>query len=356
MSLQTGKRSINFGPMALDFANPRGPGIRELLSIVARIETLGYDGMWSAENAGTDVFSLLAAAAPATERLKLGTHIVPIFGRAPSVIAMHAATINGLSAGRLKLGLGASTRPVVEKWRGETFEKPLQRMREYLDIITALLAGEKVTLHGQTTSITDCRLLIDLPDPPPIYLAAVGPKMLSLAGQLADGVLIGMVTPEGMREAIDSVSVGATSAGRRLEDLDIAASLSVIVREDPGQARTFAARHAAFYLSVEDPYQRTLIRQGYGDEIAVFKSYWDAGDRRGALEHMPQRLLDAVVVSGTPNEVNARLDDMTGEQKFSSLVLYPIVAEDSADKTLEQLVFTLEALAPKVSAPLGRRL
>jgi probable F420-dependent oxidoreductase len=347
MTDEMNRRSINFGPMALNFASAGGPGARELIATVRKMEKLGYTDMWCAENAGADVFSLLAAVAPATDQLGLGTHIVPIFGRSPSVIAMQAATINSLSEGRLKLGLGASTRPVVEKWRGEKFTKPLQRMREYVSIIEDLLAGKKVTLHGETTDIVDCRLLVDLLDPPPIYLAAVGPKMLSLAGELADGVLVGMVTPHGMVDATEAIRAGATTAGRDPDAIEICASVSVIVRENREQARVVATRHAAFYLSVENPYQRTLIAQGYGDEVAIFKKYWDNGDRKGALENMPDRLLDAVIISGTPDEVNVALDEMAVGQAKNSVIIHPVIQEQSASAQLDQLHFALEALAPQ---------
>jgi len=205
---------------------------RRLLDLVRRAESLGYTDVWSMEAFSNDAFTPLAAAAAVSERLRLGTAIVPVFTRPPALIAMAAATVQQISNGRLILGLGISTPIIVEQWMGVPFKKPVTRVRETVEALRAIFAKNRVVMAGKTITINGFRLDFELDSPPPIYIGAQGPLMLRTAGELGDGVVTNFITPEALPTMLEQVNQGARSAGKDSAKLALVCRIVTVVDED----------------------------------------------------------------------------------------------------------------------------
>src|SRR6187397_1497832 len=210
------------------------------LAIVQEAERLGYDSVWTAEAYGSDAATILGWIAGQTTTIKLGSAIFQMPGRSPAMTAMTAATLDQLSNGRMLLGIGSSGPQVAEGWHGQRFAKQLLRTREYIAVVRKALARERLEFHGET-------LELPLPDGPgkalkltiapvqeriPIYLAAIGPKNTALAGEIADGWIPTLLSPEALPELRKSLEEGAARGGRSLDDFDIAPTVNVMVTDD----------------------------------------------------------------------------------------------------------------------------
>src|SRR5580700_10508795 len=215
------------------------------LAVVVEAERLGYDSVWAAEAYGSDAATVLAWLAAGTSKIKLGSAIFQMPARSAAMTAMTAATIDIISGGRMVLGIGSSGPQVAEGWHGQRFARQLQRTREYVAVVRMALARERVEFHGET-------LELPLPDGPgkalkltiapvqpqiPIYLAAIGPKNTALAGEIADGWIPTLLSPEHLSELLPLLQEGAARSGRTLEGFDIAPTVNVFVTEDLEAAR-----------------------------------------------------------------------------------------------------------------------
>lgn len=182
---------------------------RQSVELGVLAEQLGFSDVWSSESGGQDGVACLAAIAARTDRVRLGTAILPIFHRTPALTAMTAASLDDLAPGRFVLGLGLSTRFIVERWLGSSFDQPLQAMREYLTVMRDLLDGANVQFAGSAVTVGGFRLRPAPRRRVPLYVAALGPRACRLAGELADGVVFFLKTPAGVRQALAWVGEGA---------------------------------------------------------------------------------------------------------------------------------------------------
>lgn len=320
-----------------------GLRVEQLPELAQEVERLGYNELWSEEAGGGDAVTSIAAAAASTRSVALGTGILPVFGRAPAVIAMEAAGLQLLSNGRFRLGLGASTSTIATSWRGEPYQRPLTRLVEYMAVVRRILAGEKVTHHGEV-HLDGFRLQLPepLPPVPPIYLAALGDRMLAVAAQHADGVILGNMTPTGVAQAAAAVADAAEAGGRSASDVDVIGRVSILVEDDVDLARTLVGRIAGFYLST-DVYRRSLTRQGYGADVEEFAARWDAGNRAAAVAGLSDDVLGAFAVFGDLGAVAARIGEYRSAGLASPL-LYPLLPP-AALKPAEALARTVDLLA-----------
>ena len=230
--------------------------------------------MYVTHIAGRESLTVLTAYALATSRIRLGTGVVPIYTRTPATMAQTAATIDELSGGRLTLGLGVSHRPVVEGWHGQTIDRPVDEMREYVTIVRAILRGEDPPAGDKWR--TGFRLVGLEPRPElPIYVAALSPAMLRLAGEVGDGVLLWLCGPDYIRDVvIPEVRAGRERAGESLEGFDVVPAVPAALVENPSGVRGLAARTRHLLRPALLP--KMLERAGYGEEIASFDAA--AGD------------------------------------------------------------------------------
>jgi probable F420-dependent oxidoreductase len=260
---------------------------------------------------GRDAFLALAAVAASTDRVKLGTGIVNVYSRSPATLAMSAATLDELSNGRAILGLGSSGPGVVERWHGIHYERPLTRVRETVAITRLALSGAATDFKGTVFQVSNFKLAMDRPQRKiPIYVAALGRKMLSLAGEIADGAILYLCPVSLIPNAINEIRKGANKAGRRVDEVDIAALLPTAVSENRREAQNSVARAIAYYVGGMGTYYRRLVSEsGFESEASKIKEAWERGDRISATNAVTERLIDSVALAGSPDECRKKLED-----------------------------------------------
>jgi F420-dependent oxidoreductase-like protein len=292
------------------------------IDIVREAERLGYDSVWTAEAYGSDAATVLGWLAGQTTTIKLGSAIFQMPGRTPAMTAMTAATIDQLSGGRMRLGLGSSGPQVSEGWHGVRFARQLQRTRDYVAVVRQALARERLAYDGET-------IRLPLPDGPgkalkltigpvqeriPIYLAAIGPRNTALAGEIADGWLPMLVAPEHLGELRQPLEEGAARAGRSLADdgFDVSPAVQVYVTDDVEAARDALRPYLALYVGgmgsrEQNFYNRIVARYGFEDAAREVQDLYLEGHRDEAAAALPDALIDQVALVGPPEHVRERL-------------------------------------------------
>ncbi|HEY2209095.1 MAG TPA: LLM class F420-dependent oxidoreductase [Gaiellaceae bacterium] len=331
--------------LSLGYAPP-GTNPADLFPLVQEAERLGFDSVWVAEAWGTDAVSVLGWLAAKTERIKLGSAIMQIPGRTPANTAMTAATLDLLSAGRFLLGLGTSGPQVVEGWHGQPWGKPLGKTREYVEIVRAALRREVVEQQGEHYRIPwdgpgatglgkPLKLMLrPLRAEIPIYLAALGPKNVALAAEIADGWLPIFVAPERFEEAFGPSLAAAPP------DFEIAATASVFVGDDVPALLDALRPHVALYVGGmgakgRNFYNALVRRYGWEEEAERIQELYLAGKQREAIAAVPDELVDAVTLVGPKERIAERLEAWR-ETPVTTLVLGTMQPE--ALQTLAELV------------------
>lgn len=263
-------------------------------------EEHGYESIWFRDGSGrTDAFTLAAAAAVRTSRARIALGIVPVFTRPAAVFATSAATMAQLAPGRFILGLGASSQTMIEGWYGIPFVKPRTRVKETVYLLRKMLAGEKVDWQGETIYSRGFRLNFPPLGPIPIYLAALRPGMLELAGEIADGVVLNLAQPRVLPRMLESIDTGAKRSGRRVDNLEVALLLNCYVTRDVERARKDFAAVAANYFSA-GVYNKFLAWSGYEKEAARITEGFREKDRAKTLGTLPDEVLDELAAIGDP--------------------------------------------------------
>jgi F420-dependent oxidoreductase-like protein len=331
--------------LSLGYAPP-GTNPADLFPLVQEAERLGFDSVWVAEAWGTDAVSVLGWLAAQTERIKLGSAIMQIPGRTPANAAMTAATLDLLSGGRFLLGLGTSGPQVVEGWHGQPWGKPLGKTREYVEIVRTALQrqvvehdGEHYTIPWDGPGATGLGKPLKLMLRPlraeiPIYLAALGPKNVSLAAEIADGWLPVFVDPDHFEDAFGPSLAAAPP------DFEIAATVSVLVGDDVESLRDALRPHVALYVGGmgakgRNFYNSLVRRYGWEDEAERIQELYLAGNQREAIAAVTDELVDAVSLIGPKERIAERLDAWR-ETPVTTLVLG--VLQPEALQTLAELV------------------
>jgi probable F420-dependent oxidoreductase len=272
-------------------------------------EERGFRNAWFPEITFGDAFGPATAVATRTSRIGHATGVVGIWSRSAVTMALQAATLNELSEGRLILGLGVQARGYVEGWHGQSYERPIRAMREYVAILRRALAGEPVSFEGEIFSVRNFQLMVQPPERPVrIYVAAIGPQMLRLAGEIADGVIGYFWSAAYVRDVVlPRVREGAERAGRSLGEIDVACGFPTIVGdrahdEIRGQVLMFATA-----MSSSPHYADSFAAAGFGDRVREIQERVAAGDADvGLVDH---ELADAMTLAGTPDRVRARIDE-----------------------------------------------
>jgi F420-dependent oxidoreductase-like protein len=329
------------------------------LEIVQEAERLGYDSVWTAEAYGSDAATILGWIAGQTTTIKIGSAIFQMPGRSAAMTAMTAATLDQLSDGRMLLGIGSSGPQVSEGWHGVPFAKQLLRTREYIEVVRMALERQRVEFHGES---------IDLPLPGgagkalkltiapvqekiPIYLAAIGPKNTALAGEIADGWIPTLVSPEHLPVLTESLEEGAAKAGRSLDDFDIAPTVNVFITDDVDAARDAVRPFLALYVggmgSRDKNFYNSLVqRYGFEDAAREVQDLYLEGKRDEAAAALPEELIDLVSLVGPKDRVRERLR-VYADAGVGTLGITPL-AFNKPDR-LEQLRLVAE-LAETASA------
>jgi F420-dependent oxidoreductase-like protein len=284
-----------------------GRALDRAIERVQRAEELGYHSAYVTHIAARDSLAVVEAYAMRTERIRIGTGVMPIYSRTPVSTAQTAATIDELSGGRLVLGLGVSHKPTVEGWYGQKLEKPVQAMREYAGIVRAIVRGEDPPQSERWP--TQFRFMgyearADLP----IYCAALSPGMLRLAGEIADGVILWLCNHHYVRDVVvPEVTKGLERAGRSIDDFDIVAAVPAAVTDDAEAARARLRQDLIPYFSL--PFYRAMLeRSGFGDDIAGFDAGMQKGDAEGATGSISDDFLQTLTAIGTQDEAIASVE------------------------------------------------
>jgi len=292
----------------------------ENLELAREADRLGYSVVWAAEAYGSDAATVLTWIAAQTERIDVGSAVFQIPGRTPANTAMTAATLDTLSGGRFRLGLGVSGPQVSEGWHGVRFDKPLTRTREYVAIVRKALAREKVSFQGEFFTLP-------LPDGPgkaltltvhpvretiPVYLAAIGPKNLELTGEIADGWLAIFFSPENAAEIMAPLVAGREAAGKTMEGFDVVPTVPVVIGDDPVACADAIRFYSALYVGgmgsrEKNFYNQLACRMGYEDAAIEIQEKYMARDYDGAMAAVPFEFMDRTSLLGPRDRVRDRL-------------------------------------------------
>jgi probable F420-dependent oxidoreductase len=260
------------------------------------LAALGFTDVWSGEADSHDGFTSLALAAAWSPTLRGGIAIAPVFTRGPALLAQTAASMADAAPGRFALGIGASSPAIVERWNGIPFEHAFARTRDVLRFLRAALAGEKVTERYDTFEVRGFRLGITPEQPPPVLVAALRPGMLRLAGEEGDGAIVNWLSAEDV-----------TAIAPYVGDKEIVARIFVAPTDDFDAVRTMASRMITSYLTV-GAYARFQEWLGRGPALQPMWNAWAEGDRARALELVPDDVIDALVVWGSPERIRERVE------------------------------------------------
>jgi len=323
------------------------------LEVTRTAEDLGYDSVWTAEAYGSDAATVLAWLAAGTSRIKLGAGIFQIPARSAAMTAMTAATIDQLSGGRLLLGLGTSGPQVSEGWHGVRFAKQLQRTRDYVAVVRMALAHQKVEFHGETIDLP-------LPDGPgkvlkltirpvqeriPIFLAVLGPKNVALAGEIADGWLPAFFSPEHTAALRAPLEEGAARAGRSLDGFRICPSVNVMISDDVESARNAMRPVLGLYVGgmgsrEQNFYNRLVSSYGFEREAQQVQELYLAGRKSEAMLALPDELIDAVCIAGSPQRAKERIRAFR-DAGVDTLIVSPMAFDNEERKKQLHLVAEL---------------
>jgi len=277
-----------------------------------KVEQAGFRGAWFPEITFGDAFGPATAAALGTTRLLLGTGVSGIWSRSPVTMALQAASLNELSDGRLLLGLGVQARNYVSGWHGATYERPIRAMREYVTILRRILAGEPTTFAGDVFSVQDFQLHLPPPERPVrIVMAAIGPQMIRLAGEIAGGGLGYCWTLDYLHDvALPALREGAERAGRLLDEVDVCCGYPTVASEDDSGLEAAKGQVLMFATATSSSpfYAESFAAAGFADDVLAIQEQVAAGDADGALALITDELVDAVTVSGSPDNVARRVD------------------------------------------------
>jgi alkanesulfonate monooxygenase SsuD/methylene tetrahydromethanopterin reductase-like flavin-dependent oxidoreductase (luciferase family) len=303
-----------------------GRSLETALQRVELVERLGYESVYITHIAGRDSVTTLMAYASRSQRVLLGTGVVPVYSRTPVAMAQSFATLDEFSGGRAIAGLGVSHKPVVEAWYGQSIDKPLVEMREYVGVLRAILRGEDPPASDKFASAFRFIGYQARPDLP-IYLAGLAPGMLRLAGEIGDGVVLWLCTPDYIRDVVvPNVAEGRAKAGKPLEGFDIVAAVPSAVTSEPQHARETLRGELIPYFSL--PFYRKMIElSGYGGDLAAFDSDGPSGISDG--------FVSALAAIGNTEEASA-----TVRRYFEAGTTSPCIgtiSKTDADATLEAL-------------------
>lgn len=311
---------------------------RELIDQAVAAEKLGYDAAWFGDTGYPDPLTVSGQVLAATKSIELGIAVVPAYSRTPAVLASSTGTLNELSQGRFILGLGSSSQTMIEKWHGMGFEKPLTRVRETVEMMRAMLAGEKSNYQGQTLKSHGFRMKA-VEYPQKLYLAALRPKMLELAAEIGDGVVLNLFPQSALSKIMEHIEIGAKRGGKTLNDIEIVCRYQVAVGNDnSAELAMFRGFFGPYYAT--PVYNRFLAWCGYSDVADEITAGWTTKDRERTANAMSDELIQSIAIMGTKEQCHQRI-----KSDLSNGISTAMITTVSADPDKRQV--TLEAFGKK---------
>jgi probable F420-dependent oxidoreductase len=273
--------------------------------ISLRAEEKGFDGLWVGETTLRDASTLATIAACSTKRIQLGTSIVNVFTRAPSQLALLAATLNEFSGGRFTLGLGVSTAAIVENWHGQRFQKPLQRLDETVLLLRQYFSGEKFSHVGSYSSPRGARLKVG--SPPKIALAALNDGMIAKSAKLADRIILNLYPPQRVKHAVSIIEEACRAAGNKPRPtLSVMLYAYVLGARDRGIE---AGKDLVSFYASAPAYAALFSSVGYEAESEAMTAAWKARDRESVKRAVTIQMINALTVLGSIQDLKERVDE-----------------------------------------------
>jgi coenzyme F420-dependent oxidoreductase len=277
---------------------------------VTDAEDMGFDRVSLGETTGWNAVTTLTAIGERTSSIGLSNDVFSPYSRSPALLGQTAAALQEVTDGRYRLGLGPSSPALVESWHGESFERPLRRLRETIEIVRRVLSGERVSYSGEVFDLDGLALGCPAPEPEPsIDLAVLGPKATELTGRFADGWVPQLFTPDGLRDRLDDLERSAELGDRDANDVRVSPILRCWAMEDGEAAREQVRESIAFLIGAYGPYYRqSIAEQGFEGVASAIREAWEAGERDRMAEELPDDLLEDLVAAGTPEEVRRTIE------------------------------------------------
>ena len=317
-------------------------GAQDAVSQAQAARACGYEELWLAEVGGGDVYALAGALSVGVPGMRIGTAVVPAQTRAPMVHAMAALTLSQLTAGNFILGIGLSSPNIVRDWGGQPYDRPLTRLREHIEVLRKMLAGERVDYEGKTLRAKRFRLGGAPVGAVPLYLGALNEHSLRLTGALCDGVVLNMVPERALPQILGAVRAGAEAAGRDVGQLEVVSRLHVMLTDDAAMGRELVRNVFGAYAATPG-YNRCFEWIGFADEARRIRECFARGDRAGVAAAVTDELCESMAVIGNADTVRARLRAYA-EQGVDVCVVNPIADPSSAKRVIETLAGSLDGL------------
>ena len=306
--------------------------IEEILNCSTILSKYNADSVWIPETWGMEGLSMLSTVSQIIKNSKIGSSIINIYSRTPSLVAMGAATVDTLSSGRLILGLGTSSESIVQEWHGLEFNQPVQRMREYVEIIRLIMSGNKVNYDGKLFHLKNFTLLVKPQRKKiPIYLAAVNKKMVELTWEIADGVIFYLRPISELQNTVRKM--------QSKRKIDVSCQLITCMSEDAEKAIERAKMTLAFYVSVGKIYREFLAKNGFANETReIYEEYKKSGFRKN-YELVSTNMLDSLTICGTPEDCKKKLNKFVKAGVSLPIIQFNPIGE--VTKSFKLLVSTL---------------
>lgn len=318
---------------------PAGPRVKDTIDFVVASEQAGFTDAWFADGSPPDSLTLCGALSQHTSKIRIGIAVTPVFTRTPAVLAATANALEQLMPGRFVLGLGSSSHNIVEGWNGIAFERPLTRVRDTLSMVQSMLRGEKSDFDLETLKSHGYRQM-PLESPPPIYLAALRPKMIETAAEFADGVIFNLWPKPALAKMLRHKAIGAERAGKDPDSIEVVNRAMTLVTDDKDDARNrFRAAFAPYYAT--PVYNKFLSWAGYEAEAEEIRLGWAARDRARTTGALSDALIDEIAVIGSAEECRERIR-WNAESGVHTNIIAPMGA------TQEDVQRTISAFAPGV--------
>jgi len=318
---------------------PVPPDMNSSLDVARRAEELGYESAWLADTGGPDPYVLAGALSRTVSKLRIGIAVSPAYNRTPVVFASMSASLAQLMPGRFILGLGCSSETIVDRWNGVPFEKPLARVRETVTLVRAMLKGERTSFRGKTVRSDGFRLMALPPEPVPIYVGALKPPMLRLAGEVGDGVAVNLFPAKALPRMIDEIGSGASKAGKDAGAMEIVCRFQTWVTDDPKGARGLIRRFMAGYFTTS-VYNAFAEWCGFEEEARSMREAWARKDREATEKAFTDEMIDAITLIGDERHCRDRVAEFV-DQGLTTPMFHAFAPDP------REAWNTLRALAPR---------
>lgn len=302
----------------------------------------GFSRVSMGETTGWNVVPALSLIGERTDEIGVSCDVLSPYGRSPTMLGQTALALHDVTEGRFRLGIGPSSPAITERWHGATFERPLRRVRETVEIIHNLYTEGNPEYDGEIFQIDGLRYERSTPDdPPPIDLSTLGPKATELAGRIGDGWIPQLFSASGLEERLNDLRRGADLGDRSVDDVRVSPIVRCCALEDGERARDLARQQIGFMLGAYGPYYGdSVAQQGWPEVVEAAREAWSERDTAAMTEAVTDELLDALVAAGTPEEVRLWLEDYAAIDDLDAVRVAFVSGMSHEDRE-----FTMEALA-----------